>query len=111
MSPMNQNKWLIVPLFLAAGTLTAQTKSVVVEEIVARVNNDVITREDLAHARQSVEGEVKDECQNCTPEQLQAALAAKEKNLLRDLIDQSLLVQRAKDSGISVDTEVIKRLD
>ena len=38
-------------------------------------------------------------------------MAAKEKNLLRDLIDQSLLVQRAKDSGINVDTDVIKRLD
>jgi len=108
---MKSCKWLIFSLLFAAVPLGAQSKSVVVEEIVARVNNDVITREDLAHARQSVEGEVKDECQNCTPEQLQAALAAKEKNLLRDLIDQSLLVQRAKDSGISVDTEVIKRLD
>ncbi len=33
------------------------------------------------------------------------------KNLLRDLIDQSLLVQRAKDDGINVDADVIKRLD
>ena len=111
MSPMNQNKWLIVPLFLAAGTLSAQTKSVIVEEIVARVNNDVITREDLEHARATLNAEVQDECQGCTPEQLRAQVAAKEKNLLRDLIDQSLLVQRAKDSNINVDGEVIKRLD
>ena len=34
--------------------LHAQTKSVVVEEIVARVNNEIITREDLAHARDSL---------------------------------------------------------
>ncbi len=38
-------------------------------------------------------------------------MAEKEKDLLRDLIDQSLLTQRAKDNGINVDTEVIKRLD
>ncbi len=108
---MNQNKWLIVPLFLAAGTLSAQTKSVIVEEIVARVNNDVITREDLEHARQSLTSEVQDECQNCTPDQVRTQTAAREKNLLRDLIDQSLLVQRAKDDNINVDGDVIKRLD
>jgi peptidyl-prolyl cis-trans isomerase SurA len=108
---MKPSKWLILPLLFAGVTLHAQTKSVIVEEIVARVNNDVITREDLAHARQSLDSEVRDECRNCTPSQLQEASAAKEKNLLRDLIDQSLLVQRAKDAGINVDSEVIKRLD
>jgi peptidyl-prolyl cis-trans isomerase SurA len=111
MSPMKQSKWLIVPLFLVAGTLSAQTKSVIVEEIVARVNNDVITREDLEHARQSLAAEVQDECQNCTPDQVRAQTDAREKNLLRDLIDQSLLVQRAKDDSINVDADVIKRLD
>ena len=111
MFPMKQTLLLIVSLFLAAGTLSAQTKSVIVEEIVARVNNDVITREDLEHARDSLNKEVEEECQNCTPDQVRAQIASKEKNLLRDLIDQSLLVQRAKDSNINVDTEVIKRLD
>jgi peptidyl-prolyl cis-trans isomerase SurA len=108
---MKPSKWLILPLLLTGVTLHAQTKSVIVEEIVARVNNDVITREDLAHTRQSLDSEVRDECRNCTPQQLQTAAAEKEKNLLRDLIDQSLLVQRAKDAGINVDSEVIKRLD
>ena len=108
---MNQGKWLVISVFLAAGTLAAQTKSVIVEEIVARVNNDVITREDLEHARTSLTSEIQDECQKCTPDQLRAQVATKEKNLLRDLIDQSLLVQRAKDNNINVDGEVIKRLD
>ena len=108
---MKQNKWLIVFFFLLAGIVSAQTKSVIVEEIVARVNNDVITREDLQHAQASINSEVQDECQNCTPDQVRAQIAAKEKNVLRDLIDQSLLVQRAKDSNINVDAEVIKRLD
>jgi peptidyl-prolyl cis-trans isomerase SurA len=108
---MKQSKWLAVILLLAAGTAAAQTKSVIVEEIVARVNNDVITREDLEHARQSLTSEVQDACQNCSPDQVRAQTAAKEKDLLRDLIDQSLLVQRAKDDNINVDAEVIKRLD
>lgn len=108
---MKPCKLLFVPLFLAAGTLVAQTSGVIVEEIVARVNNEIVTREDLAHARASVMSEAQDECRNCTPDQVQALVTAKEKNLLRDLIDQSLLVQRGKDSGIKVDADVIKRLD
>jgi len=108
---MKYSKWLMISVFLAAGTVAAQTKSVIVEEIVARVNNDVITREDLDRARKSLISEAQDECQNCTPEQVNTQVAAKEKNLLRDLIDQSLLVQRAKDDNINVDADVIKRLD
>jgi peptidyl-prolyl cis-trans isomerase SurA len=108
---MKPLKWLIIPLCFAAGSLAAQTKSVIVEEIVARVNNEIITREDLARAKGSIGGEAQDECRSCPPDELQALMASKEKNLLRDLIDQSLLVQRAKDDDIKADTEVIKRLD
>jgi peptidyl-prolyl cis-trans isomerase SurA len=110
---MNAGKWLIFPLLFAAlgVSVCAQTKSAVVEEIVARVNNEIITREDLEHARASLETEVRDECTNCSAEQIRTQIETKDKDLLRDLIDQSLLVQRAKDSGISVDAEVIKRLD
>ena len=89
----------------------AQTKSVVVEEIVARVNNDIITREDLEKARATLGDEVRNECSNCTGDQIRAQIEVKEKDLLRDLIDQSLLVQRAKDAGINVDADVIKRMD
>jgi peptidyl-prolyl cis-trans isomerase SurA len=42
---------------------------------------------------------------------LQAALEDRKKNTLRDLIDQSLLAQRGKDMGISVETDVVKQLD
>jgi hypothetical protein len=90
---MKTSKWMILPLLLAAPMLYAQTKSVVVEEVVARVNNDVITQEDLAKARDAVQGEVQEECRGCTPEQIQQQVATKDKNVLRDLIDQSLLVQ------------------
>jgi peptidyl-prolyl cis-trans isomerase SurA len=89
----------------------AQTKSTVVEEIVARVNNEIITREDLEKARASLDGEARDACANCTPEKIRTMVESKEKDLLRDLIDQSLLTQRAKDDGINVDADVIKRLD
>ncbi len=110
---MKTGIWLVFPILIAGLSIPAcaQTKSAVVEEIVARVNNDIITREDLEHARTALEGEVQDSCTKCTPEQVREEVAAKDKDLLRDLIDQSLLTQRAKDDGINVDADVIKRLD
>src|SRR5881397_1705769 len=82
------------------------------EEIIARVNNEIITRSEYEKARQSAEEDAKSECQNrCTPEQLQTNIGDRQKNSLRDLIDQTLLVQRAKDMGVSVEPELIKRLD
>jgi peptidyl-prolyl cis-trans isomerase SurA len=86
--------------------------SKVVEEIIARVNNEIITRSEYERARASAEDDAKQDCQNrCTPEQLKAETEERQKNALRDLIDQSLLVQRAKDMGISVEPDVIKQLD
>jgi len=83
-----------------------------VEEIIARVNNEIITRSEYNKARQTAEEEAKSECQNrCTPEQLQIAIEDRQKHTLRDLVDQSLLVQRAKDMGVSVEPELIKKLD
>jgi peptidyl-prolyl cis-trans isomerase SurA len=84
----------------------------VVEEIVARVNNEIITRSELDKARASAEEDAKQECEaRCTPEQLRTAVEDRQKNALRDLIDQSLLAQRGKDMGINVEPEVIKKLD
>src|SRR6266403_2759731 len=84
----------------------------VVEEIIARVNNEIITRSEYDKALATADEEVRQDCgAKCTPEQLQAALEDRRKTALRDLIDQSLLAQRGKDMGISVETDVVKQLD
>src|SRR5713226_8015984 len=83
-----------------------------VEEIIARVNNEIITRSEYEKARLSAQEDARSECQNrCTPEQLQTDIEERQKHTLRDLVDQSLLVQRAKDMGVSVEPELIKRND
>jgi peptidyl-prolyl cis-trans isomerase SurA len=88
------------------------TEGKVIEEIVARVNNEVITRSELERSKVTAEDDAKADCQNrCTPEQLKQLTDDRQKNALRDLIDQSLLVQRAKDMSISVEPDVIKQLD
>jgi peptidyl-prolyl cis-trans isomerase SurA len=84
----------------------------VVEEIIARVNNEIITKSELDKARATAAEDAKQDCQShCTPEQLEIAVEDRQKNALRDLIDQSLLIQRGKDMGVSVETDVIKKLD
>ena len=84
----------------------------VVEDIIARVNNEIITRSEYEKSKVTAEEDARQDCQGkCTPDQLKTAIADREKNALRDLIDQSLLIQRGKDMGITVGPEVIKRLD
>ena len=83
-----------------------------VEEIIARVNNEIITKSELDKARASAEDEARQECANrCTPEQLQVAVEDAQKYALRGLIDNSLLAQRGKDMGVSVEADVVKQLD
>jgi peptidyl-prolyl cis-trans isomerase SurA len=92
-------------------TTSAQAKPVVVEEIVARVDNEMISLSDYQKADATLHDEVSQQCQGCTPDKIQADYKDQQKDLLRDLIDQQLLISRAKDMGISVDTDLIKRLD
>jgi peptidyl-prolyl cis-trans isomerase SurA len=103
-------------LLLAAAPAGAQSPSPgtnghIVEKIIARVNNEIITNSEYEREMDNLRREVSQDCASCTPEQLQQKLAPFEKDLLRDMIDNRLLVQRAKDLGISVDTELIRRLD
>lgn len=79
----------------------------IVDEIVARVNDDIITRSDMEKAKQSSLDELKQR----DPSDWQAQWDKTQKNLLRDLIDQQLLLQKGKDLGITGETDVIKRLN
>jgi peptidyl-prolyl cis-trans isomerase SurA len=84
----------------------------VVEEIVARVNNEIITSSELEKARASAAEDAQQDCASkCSPEQLQVAVEDRQKFALRDLIDQSLLAQRGKDMGLNVEADVVKQLD
>src|SRR5262245_51120005 len=98
-------KKLIPLLLLVFGALAVA--DTVVEEIIARVNSDIITRAELQRSREQVVNELKERF----GAQANDRVAEKEKDSLRDLIDQQLLIQKGKDLGITADTEVIKRLD
>ena len=102
-------------LFLAPARARAQTQGEMIEDVVARVNDRIITLSDYQKAMEALPQEVQQDCQQqqppCTPDQQQAEVADKKKNLLRDMIDQQLLIERGKDMGIDVETDLVKRLD
>jgi peptidyl-prolyl cis-trans isomerase SurA len=91
--------------------IRAQPKPAADADIVARVNNDIITLSDYQKAEQQLRDEVAHDCQGCQQDQIDAKFKEQQKDLLRGMIDQSLMVQRAKDMGISVESDVAKRLD
>ena len=79
----------------------------VVEEIIARVNNEIVTHTEYIRSRD----QLKQEIQQQDPANADRIFAEKQRDVLRDLIDQQLLLQKGKDLGITGDTELIKRLD
>jgi peptidyl-prolyl cis-trans isomerase SurA len=98
-------------VLLLAAPLFAQQKAQLVEEIIARVNNDIITLTQYDRAQTDLRGEIRQDCPSCTPAQIEERYQEQSKDLLRDLIDQSLLVQKAKDDGIDVEADLVKALD
>src|SRR5579871_5969067 len=99
-----QSLRIIVFLTFLAVMLHADT---VAEEIIARVNDQIITRSEFLRSKEQLRQEV----QQQNPVDADKILADRDKDVLRDLIDQQLLLQRGKDLGITADTEVIKKLD
>jgi len=79
----------------------------VVEEIITRVNNQIITRSEFLRSKEQLKDEVKQQ----DPANADKLYAEREKDVLRDLIDQQLLLDKGKDLGITGDTDLIKRLD
>ena len=79
----------------------------VVEEIVARVNNQIITRSEFQRSKDQLRDEVKQQDAAAADK----VYAEREKDVLRDLIDQQLLLEKGKDLGITGDTDLIKQLD
>ncbi|MCB1022465.1 MAG: peptidylprolyl isomerase [Bryobacterales bacterium] len=78
----------------------------VVEEIIVKVNGDVILRSEFDRIQNELRSEVARDTR-MSDEQKLAAVADREKNALRDLIDERLLVQKGKEVGVNVEPQVL----
>jgi len=81
------------------------TNGTVVEEEIVRVNDQIIDRSDYLREQQQMVEEARQ--MNASAEEQ----AERQKNMLRDMIDQQLLLSRGKELDINVDADVIRRLD
>jgi len=80
----------------------------VIEEIICKVNGDIITRSELDRDRKDAEGEFRRE--GMTGRALQEALNNVTKDILARRIDDLLLIAKGKELDLKVDNELTKQL-
>src|ERR1700722_4312916 len=98
-SPINEP----TPQIVLPASPAITPNGVVVEDVIARVNDQIISRSDLERAEQQLQQDASQAGAS------QADLESRQKDLLRDLIDQQLLLSRGKALNINADAEVIRR--
>jgi peptidyl-prolyl cis-trans isomerase SurA len=77
-----------------------------VEEIVARVNDQIISLSDYNRAMKEMDDEARQHGATTMQE-----ITAGHKDLLRSLIDQQLWLSKGKELGVTGETELVQRLD
>ena len=92
------------PQYNLPATPAITPNATVVEDVIVRVNDGIISRSDLERSQEQLQQELASNQNAGDP-------AEREKNLLRDLIDQQLLLSKGKELGINPDAEVVRRLD
>jgi parvulin-like peptidyl-prolyl isomerase len=101
-----------VKVFLVLGCTVAPaglfSQVIVMDEIVCKVNGEIVTRSELETDRRDLEAYLRQ--QGLRGEKLDAAVKTQMADLLRQRIDDLLLVQRAKEVDLKVDTELNREI-
>ncbi len=104
----------VLATMLPAGSLFAQARTsapaspyggVTVEEIIARVNDQIISSTDYQRAMQETDQEARQ--RGASMQQISEA----HKDLLRNLIDQQLWLSKGKELGVTGETELVNKLN
>lgn len=101
---LKKSLFVAFTLLLCAGAVRAGD---IVDEIIARVNDAIITRGDFEKAKEKDRSDL----QQQFPGDWQSKWDKQEKETLRGLIDQQLLLEKGKELGLTGDAEVIRRLN
>ena len=100
---------LLTLLAFSAGVARAQEgEAKLVDEVVARVNTDVIMRSAYQRAQQDLLEELK--AQGLKDQELEKKFNEFKPLILEQLVDQQLLVQRAKELSIDVEPQINEQL-
>lgn len=99
---------VVVVAGMAAFAFASLADVVTIEQIVCKLNGDIITNIDLDHDRADLEKSLR--ANGYTGQRLQDAIKAETPNLLRNKIDNLLLIQKGKELDLKVDADVNKFL-
>jgi len=99
----NAQSTLQLPALPVPATITSN--GTVVEDVVARVNDQIITRSEYEAAEDQLLHEAQQ--QNIS----QAEFDDRLHDLLRDMVDEQLLLSKGKELGITGDAETMRELD
>lgn len=99
---------MLLTAALAAFAVVPSTAEVI-EEIIAQINDHPIVLSEYRRSLQALRQDLSQESRGSLD--LEAKFSERSKDVLRDLIDQQLLVQQAAELGMNADADVIKRLD
>ena len=83
-------------------------KGEIIEEIIAQVNDRIIV---LSEYQNSLNTLRRDLAQQHEGAEIETEFRERSKDVLRELIDQQLLAQKASELGIDVESQIIRRLD
>lgn len=92
----------------AASALAQEGEAKLVDEVIARVNAAMIMKSDYDRAQRDVLEELKQG--GLRPEELEKRFSEAKASILDSLIDQQLLIQRARDLSIDVEAQINQQL-
>ena len=98
-------------VFLLASSVPAPAGAQVIEQVVVKVNGDIVTKTDFEQ-RQIASLRTRPELANVTPdsEVLKQAVAEVTPELILDAVDELLLVQRGRELGLALGDEQFKTI-
>lgn len=101
-------KWKCFAILAFATLGVAADNVTVVDQIVARVNGDIVSQDELQRLSKELAEELR--AQGATPTQFQQEFEKQQKDILCHRIDELLLVQKGKELNINIDSDVSKYL-
>ncbi|MGH9342040.1 MAG: peptidylprolyl isomerase [Acidobacteriota bacterium] len=100
-----RNKVAVLALFFSPGLMAQDSNPVVVlDEIVAKVNSEVITLTDLQRETKTLRDDLNQQIQD--PKALEEQFEERKKMLLVEIIQKKLLIQKAEELGVTANIEV-----
>ncbi len=100
------NLRVVSVLAFAGVCFAADNPPLVVDQIVAKVNGDIVSQDELQRFARDMAKEM--QAQGAPSSRVDEEIAKRQKDALRDRIDELLLTQKGKELNINVDSDVSK---